>query len=176
MKNFTNNRWLGIAIIILLLANIVTLVLLWTNKNKPGGMPPQQEQAFQFVTEQLQLTQQQQDAYKKLRDDHRAAQRLIQDSIHDAKDAFFALLQQPNVPDTVLNAAAKKCSALDEQADLLTFRHFQQVRAICTAEQQKKFDTIIKDVLRRMASGRPQGPPPNGRGPGDNMPPPPQNN
>src|SRR5882757_3490188 len=152
MSIMKNNKWLGIATMVLLLANIVTLTLLWVNKSKSSTtMPPPQGQVFQFVTEQLQLTQQQQDEYKKLRDEHQAMQRQVQDSIHNAKDAFFSLLQQPNVSEEILNAAAKKCSELDEQMDLVTFKHFQKVRAICNADQQKKFDAIIKDVLHRMA-------------------------
>lgn len=175
MKNILNNRWLAAFSLLLLCANIVTLVLLWRH-HMPGRRdderqpPPPQGQVFEFVNEQLKLDSTQREAYAKLRDAHRMAQQAIQDSIHQLKDAFFALLQQPAVNDTAVEAAAKKISVQEQQMELLTFRHFQKLRAICNKEQQQKFDQIIKDVLQRMAPPRNRmGPPPPG-GPGDEHP------
>ena len=187
MTNSTNNRWLTIVTLFLLTANMVTLALLWThhrgNDKGDDKLPPPNGQVFQFITNELKLDSLQQQAYSKLREEHQAGLRPIQDSIRKTKDAFFALLQQPNVDDATLQAAAKKTSDTEQQLEMLTFRHFQKLRAICNADQQKKFDTIIQDVLRRMGPGKNrQGPPPprqEGPGrippphPGDDGPPPP---
>lgn len=177
MNNFTNNRWLSVVTLLLLTANIVTLALLWTHKSSDKGerqLPGPGGQVFEFLTHELKLDSAQQETYKKLRDEHQAVQKPLQDSIRSAKDAFFALLQQSNVPDSMLKAYSNKASAAVEQLDMLTFRHFQKLRAICNAEQQKKFDTIIQDVLRRMAPPKGQGPPRRREGDGpDRMPPPP---
>jgi len=184
MKNFTNNPLLSIIILLLLTANIVSLVFLWTQK---GGdkerreMPPPGGggQVFEFVSNELKLDSTQREAYRKLRDEHQAAQKPLQDSIRKAKDAFFSLLQQAAAPDSLIQAGSKRTRDAEQQLDMLTFRHFQKLRAICNADQQKKFDEIIQDVLRRMAPPRRQGPPPGreGEGPGpggDHRPPPPQ--
>ena len=58
------------------------------------------------------------------------------------------------------------------------------MRSLCTAEQQQKFDDIIKEVTGMIGQQRPaggprndngtQGPPPGSPG-GDRPPPPPQN-
>ena len=183
MKNFTNNPLLSILILLLLTANIVTLALLWTNKSgdKRGKeLPPPGVgggQVFEFVSNELKLASAQREAYKKMRDEHQAGQKPLQDSIRKAKVEFFSLLQQPHVPDSWIEAGSKRASEAEQQLDLLTFKHFQKLRAICNEDQQKKFDEIIQDVLRRMASRR-QGPPPGrGDGPGqggEHGPPPPQ--
>jgi len=176
MSNLKNNRWLSIATIVLLIANIVTLLFLWSNKKREDQLrPPPPGAVFEFLTKELQLDSMQQEAYKKLRDAHQASQRQMQDSTRKAKDAFFSLLRQPVVNDSMLQEYSRKATAFDQQMDIITFKHFQQVRALCRPDQQKKFDAIIQDVLRRMPGPR-KGPPAGrpGERPG-NFPPPPGN-
>ncbi len=174
MKNFTMgrinyNRWLSIATLFLLIANIATLTLLWT-QNKKQGLDITQHSApepvFEFLTKELQLTQQQQLEYRQLRDKHQSGQLQYRDSIRTSKDSLFSLLKQPNVTDSLLEHYSKRATVYDQQLDILTFKHFQQVRALCTPKQQEKFDEIIKDAMRRMGG-------PRGRRPGpENHPPP----
>ena len=184
MKNFTNNPLLSVLILLLLTANIVTLTLLWINKGgKKENHPPPPAgggQAFEFITHELGMDSTQRMEYAKLRDQHQAGQAPLQDSIRKRKDELFALLQQPNIPDSTIAVYTKRAAEAEQQLDLLTFKHFQKLRALCNAEQQKKFDTIIQDVLRRMGPARRQGPPPpggpgRGEGPERDMPPPPPN-
>ena len=184
MKNFTNNPVLSIIILLLLTANIVTLTLLWINKGPgkerreipppPGGGGP----VFEFVSDELKLDSAQREAYRKLRDEHQAGQKPLQDSIRKAKDAFFSLLQQANAPDSLIQAGMKRTSEAEQKLEILTFRHFQKLRALCRPDQQQKFDKIIEDVLHRMAQPRGPGGPPRGQqGPpptDGKMPPPPE--
>ncbi len=168
MNNFTNNRWLSVITLLLLTANIVTLTLLWTHKSNGRSdiKPPSPSlggQAFEFLTHELKLDSAQQEAYKKLSNEHRARQRELQDSIGKAKDNFFELLQQENVTDSLLKIFSRKVGELEQQRDILTFKHFQKLRALCNKEQQIKFDSIIQEVLKHMGPAkRPQGPPPPG--------------
>ena len=179
MTDFLKNRWLSVITILLLIANIVTLTLLWANNKKTDTnkiLPPSSGSVFEFITKELNLDQQQQDAYKILRDEHRAAQQILQDSIRKAKNAFFELMESPTVSDSLLHAASSKAVVFQQQLDILTFKHFQKVRVLCNAEQQIKFDNVIQDALRKMSNARPQGPPggplpPGARG--ENGPPPP---
>jgi len=178
MINSTNNRWISVVTLLLLTANIVTLALLWTNKkserNSDRPQPQQGGQVFEFITHELGLDPAKQQAYKTLREEHQAGVKPLQDSIRNAKDRFFYLLQQENVPETTIQEYSKKIGELEQQRDVFTFKHFQKLRAICNKEQQIKFDDIIQDVLRRMAGPKkPPGPPPPGRDNGDRKPPPP---
>jgi hypothetical protein len=177
MDTLKNNRWLTVFIIILLLANIVTLVLLWSGYKKnelekiiqnPTGS------VFQFVTTALQLNEQQQKAYAVLRDEHRAGQKDLQDSIKKAKDNFFELLKLPATNDSILKMYSSRELAFQQQLEIFTFKHFQQVKALCTTAQQIKFDNVIQEALKRMGNNRPprpDGPPPPGIG-GEHGPPP----
>ncbi|CAN5807090.1 hypothetical protein BH11BAC4_BH11BAC4_15000 [soil metagenome] len=163
MNNSINKNWLSVITIILLVVNIATLAVLWTNKeagNKELKGPNAPNAVFEFLTKELSLNKMQQESYKKLKDDHQVIQRQLKDSIRNAKDAFFSLISQPDIPDSLLLAYSKKANAFNLQMDIITFRHFQQLRAICDPGQQQKFDNIIQEVMRRMAGPR-QGPPPN---------------
>lgn len=175
MSNNTNNRWLTIITLLLLTANIVTLALLWMNKKQDrehftAPPPPQPQpggQVFEFITNELKLDSAQQEAYKKLRDEHQGQVRPLQDSIGKAKDEFFDLLKQETVADNLVESFSKKIGNLEQQRDVFTFRHFQKVRVICTKEQKVKFDSIIQQALRQMSRPRvPRSPEVGKGGPG----------
>ncbi|MEO6253596.1 MAG: periplasmic heavy metal sensor [Ferruginibacter sp.] len=162
MNNFTNNRWVPVITWLLLTANIITLTLLWTGKKQGGRaekkFAPPTGQVFEFLTHELQLDTAQQEAYKKLRDEHQAGMRDIRNNIQrKAKEALFELLKKPAVSDSEVHIYSGRAAAADQQLDEFTFHHFQKLRAICRPVQQEKFDSIIQETLRRM--GGPKRPP-----------------
>jgi hypothetical protein len=144
---------------------------------KPGPADdrgaPFQGQAFEFINRELKLDAAQRVAYSNLRDEHQATQRPLQDNIRSAKDNFFALLQQPSVSEADLNVYGARIAAAEQQLNINTFKHFQQLRLICNKGQQQKFDSIIQQVLRNMGPSRHEfGPPPPGRDGGESRLPP----
>jgi len=191
MNSFKNNRLLPVLTILLLVVNIITLAMLWMNKkahDENGQMPPPGP-VFEFVTKELNLNEHQQEQYKALRQEHQQLQRPLADSIAKAKDAFFELLKHNSMTDSELVAYNRKTLDLQGQLELVNFKHFQKLRAICNEQQQQKFDAVIQTVLKRLANQRagarrppPQGtedgrdrrPPPgeDGPPPGENGPPP----
>jgi len=195
MSNTTNNRWFTVIVLLLITANIVTLALLWTNKKPDRGVitappPPPGGQVFEFLTHELKLDSTQQEAYRKLREEHQSQVRPLRDSIGKAKDSFFDLLKQSDVSDSMIENFSRKIGNLEQQRDVFTFRHFQKLRAICDKEQQIRFDSIIQQALHQMAPARRPRPgigqqdpgfekrngddaPMPGRKPGDKRPPPP---
>ncbi len=177
MTSLQNNKWLSFFTIALLMANVVTLGLLWASSNKPPNQagPPPPEPVFEFVTRQLGLNKKQQEIYSTLREEHQRLQRPAQDSLAMARNAFFELLKNPSVSDSVITLYNKKTLAFQQQIELINFRHFQQLRAIGDSEQQSKFDEIIQTVLRRIAGQGTPGrrpPPPTGEGERRRPPPP----
>ena len=57
-------------------------------------------------------------------------------------------------------------AAQQARLDILPFEHFKKVRALCTTEQQIKFDQIIEQVMQMLA-------PPQNPGGQAGLPPPP---
>ncbi len=162
MKN-NKNAWLYPVAGLLITANIITLAMLWMHRggHDTGRDVVQQRTGgpFEFLSKELKLTKQQQDAYIILRDEHRRNSRELQDSIREAKDALFTLLKQDTVKPEELTQRTNNAAALSSRLDLVTFHHFQKLRALCTPEQQKRFDEIIREAMRGMGQ---QGPPRGG--------------
>lgn len=166
MSYFNSRRWLAILVIILVALNIGTVTAFWLLRDKRGVPPPAQGNATSFLVRELGLDSVQREKLDELIAQHRRAVMRLRDENHEAKDAFFARLGEASISDSALAHAAVEANIPDQQIEVATFRHFQQVRALCNAEQQKKFDEIIQEVLRMNAGGRgPQGPPPDRDGP-----------
>lgn len=170
MNPVIKNKWLTGLLIVLLAANAVTIALFWLNKPKPATGP--KGSPAEFLVKELSLDARQQEQLKVLVTEHRKNAEELRMKIRTAKESFFDLLKQSQVADSTKTQAAKAVSVITEQLDLLTLNHFQQVRALCTPEQQKKFDGIIHEVTAMI--GQP-APPMHPSGPGGERPPPPGN-
>ena len=163
--NASKNKILVWAVVLLMIANVAVLTTIWLLHTKQR---PQRGTPADYLVKELALNTDQQNRLHELAKEHHRQSQEIRGQIKDARHDLFKLLQQPNVSDSIKKAAADNVAKNLEQLDLLTFNHFQQVRALCTPRQQKKFDEIIEDVLEMIATGPPPGP--HGRGPGDRMP------
>jgi protein CpxP len=170
MNSLTKNKWLSGFIILLLLANIVTIFLFWRERGQhhqlshpdPGG----------FLVRELNLDSAQQNKLNEFAHEHQQATRPIRDELKKAKDEYFDLLKDPATPDSLLQQKLSVNAAFTRVLDSITYRHFQQIRSICRPDQQKKFDEIIHQVTSMIAMPHP---PPQGDkppSPGDRPPPP----
>lgn len=166
----SKNKILTAAVILLMLANVALMATLWWHHRSPRH--PGRGTPADYLVKELGLNTDQQNKLKELASEHHQQSEKIREKIKDARHELFSLLQQPGTSDSIKKSAADNVSKQLEELDLLTFDHFQQVRALCTPEQQKKFDAIIEDVLEMIASGSP--PPRNGERPppGERRPPP----
>lgn len=151
----SKNKFLIGLIVILILANIASIAMFWIGKPPKKNMQQKGSPAA-FLIKELNLNAQQQLQLETLRKEHVQSIDPLRNEVKNAKEAFFDLLQTEKTPDSIKETAVKKISELTEKIDLITFNHFEKVRAICDIEQQKKFDEIIKDVVKMMG---PQGPP-----------------
>jgi Spy/CpxP family protein refolding chaperone len=151
MRNATNTRYKMIVVALVLL-NIATLATLWL---RPMGPPrPGQERIEGFLAHELQLTENQSEAFKKLRNEYRQQMRTIDRDLHDNKRKMIELLAQ-NPPDTAAaQALAHRMGDQSAVLDSTLIAHFMQPRAICSVEQQSRLGRIFLEAMR------PPGPPP----------------
>lgn len=149
MKN-TSNRFLTIAVVLLLLVNIAMIVFMVRGRNhhdlKHPGKPGS---PFETMEKELNMDDKQKEEVKKLRDEHFAGIRPLFDSIRAAKTAFFSLVKDPNVTDSQLNVYDKRITDIQSTIDKLTFAHFKSVRALFNADQQQKYDEFIQKMMQR---------------------------
>jgi protein CpxP len=164
------NRTLLISIIAILIAlNAGLIAFMWLTRHPGNHEGPTNTK---FLITQLKLSKEQEAQYVQL-------QRNLADSlepVHERErkihDRFFEMMHADKPDSTLVANTIDTMGHIRSQIEYFTFVHFRQVRAICNAEQQKKFDNIIAEMMHRM--GPP--PPPHPGGPhhdGPDGPPPP---
>jgi hypothetical protein len=175
MDQVSKNKLLTWLVLLLIVANAITITMFWVNKKQH---PPANPAPNEFLIKELKLDKSQQEKLDLLVKEHRGQVESIRGKLKQAKDKLFSMVKAPETSDSVKHVAAADISKLTEEIDLFTLAHFQKVRNICNPEQQKKFDEIIGEVTAMMAPRPPQRPPGGGpprNGPGQEGPPPPGN-
>ena len=152
-----NNRFLKIVIIALLIINVSIVSFLWINRppHFHQGPPPRQD-VFAYLTRELQMDENQTQQYAQLRDEHHEAIEQLQQNEHHLREHFFALISKTPVDSLAIKTISDSIASTQEQIELVTFYHFQKVRAILKPNQQKHFDEIIQQTLRMMAPPPPK--------------------
>lgn len=147
MEHTTKNKVLTWLVLLLLVANAASITVFWLGKEKQSAPQQQRGTPAEFLISELNLDIKQQAQLEILRAAHKSAAVILRQQLRVAKEDLFALVKQENnINDSVQLRAAKSVSEVTEKLDLLALNHFIKVRALCTAEQQLKFDKIIGEV------------------------------
>lgn len=181
MNYFDKNKMLSAAVILLLIINLGILGLLWYDRSQkisapermpkeermhpPGVMPPPDRMQSdggpkEFLIRELNLNEKQKTDYLRLVEEHQADMKRIKEKIRNEKDELWNNFSKSDKNTNAEELIASKIGEDQKQIELITFRHFKNVRELCDADQKEKFDEVIKEALRMM--GR-NNPPPGSR-------------
>ncbi len=153
---FARNKVLGVLVIILLLTNFLLLFFfVWKRPPQPsreGGS--RRGQVMQLLEKEVGFSKSQLDQYKQLKEQHWERLKASFGDLRTARDDFYVMLKEDSIPDSVLTAAADSIGAKQVVVDMLTFRHFRDVRGLCTPEQLPRFDSVVQYVMKRMNNFR----------------------
>ena len=151
MKTSTT-KILTIAVVLLLLIN-VAMIIFMLNRGKPPhdgkNYRGKGNDPFEMLAKELNMTDEQRSTHLKFRDEYFSSVRPLFDSVLTAKQAFFALIKEENVNDSLLNSYANRIAERQLAADILTFEHFRRVRALYKPNQQKKYDEFVQKMIQR---------------------------
>lgn len=130
--------------ILLILLVILNGFLIFMLIQKPH-QKRQNNQQRNFLTEQLKFSDIQKKTFKNLDKIHRGFMMNIEESIKDNKDVLFNSFSKKDVNVDSITAVI---GVLEAKKEAELFRFFSKVRVLCTKEQTKNFDSIIKEALR----------------------------
>ncbi|MEZ4901714.1 MAG: hypothetical protein R2822_08140 [Spirosomataceae bacterium] len=148
MNNSFQIKYLWLIVITLLLVNLGMLGwLLFTPKAHDRRQPP-----LDLLARELHFNAEQKKQYNLLKDAHHTQAKAIRDSAMMIKKALFNQLNRP-LSDQEIDKATHEIAEKMAIVDHLTFKHFREVRQLCTPAQQQRFDEVIEDVLRHLAGG-----------------------
>ena len=182
MNTSGKNKIFTIIVVVLLIANSASMLYFWWNKRDNGPRQNGPQDAKSFIIKELGLNDEQKLAYQALREEHQKKLRELHESFKDAKEQLFNLLDKENPSDSLVEQASLQTAQIQQQIEMATFDHFKKLKALCNAEQKKKFDSIIREAIRLISPPLPPAPNGNIQNPppppvnGNNPPPPPVDN
>ena len=158
MNHLTKNRALTWLVVVLLIVNATSITMFWLGKAKQTAQIKQPHQPKgkpqDFLIKELKLDEAQQVKLEAFSKEQREAVNSFKEKVKEVKEFFFNLIKQKNPTDSAKKNAVAAVSNITQQIDLITLNYFEKVRAICNAEQQIKFDEIIKQVIGMMGEQR----------------------
>jgi len=174
-----------IAVVVLVLCNIGLMLTIWLKPSMSEQRGPGHETPRDYVIRNLKMTEAQVKQYDVLIQDHQASMHQLRDQAQGYRQQLFTGLGK-GMSNATTDSLAALIANTQKQIEIVTYKHFEQVRALCTDAQKPEFDNIIGDVIKKM-NGRPRppkdhehgGPPPppdggpDGDGPHDGPPGPP---
>lgn len=150
--NKPSNKILLLIIAVLLLTNIAVLVYFLGYREDGGEV--KFKGATDLLKEQVGFSQEQLDRYKELRDKQRETIRPMYENMRTTKDSLFRLLSDTAVFAGRLDEITDHIGSQQKSLDLLTFRHFSELRKICRPEQRVAYDSMVVQLFHKM--GKPQ--------------------
>lgn len=144
------NKILTIAVVLLLVVNVVMLVCMMKGRGH-RGMKRQGAKAgpVEMMMKELNMNDQQQTEFKKLKDEHFTAIKPVFDSVRTLKKSLFGLVKEENVNDSLVSNYSVLIAQQQAIIDKLTINHFRKVRTLFSGDQQIKFDSLTQKMIQR---------------------------
>lgn len=144
--------WLAIGILVVL--NIAVLSFIFFHK--PLQSPPHGLRAFdRLVIQTLELDEAQQQQFDEMKREHHEAIMQLDKDMKAPVEAYFSLLLTKDTSSVKKEELEQQMATIYKEKLRITYRHFEQLKAICRPEQQQHFDKLIPELMQVM-----QPPPP----------------
>jgi periplasmic protein CpxP/Spy len=145
MNNQNNFRNLWIAILSLFILNMGTLGWIFF-KNKHDGPPV----GPVFIEKTLGFDKKQIEEFEPLKKQHFKDVLPVREAIKQDKEALFSWVKSEKADSLELENHLASLSLKVIQNERNTFKHFRELRDLCSPEQKKVFDEVLIDRIRKM--------------------------
>ena len=137
------------AVIALFLLNLGTLGFLFVSGPKGHREPGQRpEGPKNLIIEKLHFDIEQIKKYEKLIQWHRANISATEDQIRDSKNALYLHLKQNPIDEKAKDSIINVLASYQKQIETIHFKHFQDIKALCTKEQLDNFNSLTEELAR----------------------------
>ncbi|MCC6279628.1 MAG: periplasmic heavy metal sensor [Saprospiraceae bacterium] len=154
---------LTITVLALLLLNFGTLGYLFFQR-PPHERPGRPGKLDREIVETLQLNAAQQQQFEQLKTAHHEQMLSSDQAYRLALDNYFALLKNDSFVPAQRDSLQGVLSRIQQERVTVTFQHFSELKALCSAEQRQHFAELLPALMQVMLPNRDrQGPPRNKR-------------
>ena len=151
---------LTVAVIALLLLNLGMLGFLFFQRPPRPGAP---DPLGRRIVETLQLDDAQQQQFEVLKTAHHAKMEDFNKAYRDGLGNYFALLKNERVDTAQRDSLQAMLVQIQNERLNITFQHFAELKALCTPEQQQRFQDLLPELMQVILP-RPERRGPPGRG------------
>ena len=150
----SRKRNLVLIIVALLLTNIGMLLYFTVGKQKPPQKKlSRADRQAEFMKKEVGFDTIQVTQYRKLNELRDSALVAPNEALRQSKLAMMDLLKQPAISDSDVQRVVDSIGEKQQAVEIVNFRHFQRVRELCNAQQKMKYDTMLYNMVQRMAGG-----------------------
>ncbi len=128
-----------VIIIVLLIANMVTLYFLINDKRKRNGN--RNDLFTNYLKKDIGFNDLQIKTYDSLLEKHRTSMKADFTKTDMLRKNSLKKLPENNFSDSIIKISVENNSGFYKQMQIQMLNHLRDVRNICTADQQNKFDT-----------------------------------
>jgi hypothetical protein len=144
----TKYKWMVFLVLILLISNMVLAFFLFFSNGKKEKKKDSSDEWAMKIYNEIGLDTTQITLFKKEKDDFFNTMRPVWNENKKAKDSLYQNLAS-NLSDSTVNDLLEKIKTTNHFSDSFTYAHFTKLRALCTPDQQVRFDTIIPKLINR---------------------------
>ena len=163
MDIFNQKRMMFGIISVLILLNLTELGTLWFQKRKPPRNKGEKK-IEHFLKDELQLSADQMATFERLRKAHFQKARQLDNKAFQLREKVTKSLFESSPDSAKLDSMATQIGELQGELERLRFYHFQDLKALCTPGQRKKFEGLMEELIRSMRPPGRRGGPPGRRG------------
>ena len=150
-------RWAMAGFMVMLFLNIAIIAGIWIFR--PGGefLGRQGSPQFRmqhFIERELNLSEDQKQAFRELRRDHFMETRNINRDIRMHRRALFNTLQNETADAGKVDSLTQALGEAQKAMENAIYDHFSELRSICDEQQKEQFDRITERVMLRLDRGR----------------------
>ena len=155
MSTTSKNKIMLITITLLLLTNIaMVFIFLTKDHGKRGSHGGREGMMTEFLKKEINFNAQQLQQFDSISKQYKEKSSASFDMMRGNKSAIFKALGSGAFSDSAIIVAANKSAEMQKEMEVRMLLHFKQIRKLCTAEQQIKFDSLFYKVWNRKNEGR----------------------
>lgn len=139
-------KLLTFAVISLLVLNIATLLFLVFSNDGGRSVRRHRPRPDKIIIDQLHFDEKQQAEYRELIHWHRTQINDLDFKMQQTKHELYLQLLKSDIDQNIKNSLINQLSKIQNQIENTHFKHFQDIKKICSKEQIKDFNDLTEEL------------------------------
>ena len=149
MTTEPKNKILLIIIGVLLLTNFVLIAFLLKPTSRKGSRGERTAMIANFLQKEIGFDNQQLKQYDSISGLNRTKVKAMFEVLKNDKDGQFKELATGNFNDTAIVRSANTIALKQKEIEIVLYRHYKEIRNLCSPQQQPAFDSLFYKVLNK---------------------------